>query len=129
MVDPFLEDRINDADDKQEQHINISHQLEDGVVRHHQANRKNDRLLSDLRTIENDTKDVEKEANPEDHQQFISHGIRLMYKYLQPEAINDDTQPHKFMNGLFNAKAEFLAIGITKSVGIYINKSEKDILL
>lgn len=52
-----------------------------------------------------------------------------MYKHLKPKTINNDTKPHKFMNSLFNSKAKFLTIRITKSIGINIDESKKDILL
>ena len=51
-----------------------------------------------------------------------------MHKYLEPETVNNDTEPNKLMYGLFNSEAKFLTIRITKCIGINIDESEKDIL-
>ncbi len=52
-----------------------------------------------------------------------------MYQHLKPKAIYNNAQPNKLMDSLLNSKPKFLTIRITKSIGIYINESKKDILL
>ena len=53
-----------------------------------------------------------------------------MDKCLQPETVDDDTQPHKLMYGLLDAEPQFLAVaGIVEGVGVDIDIGHKIVLI
>jgi hypothetical protein len=130
VIDPFLEDGVDDADGKEAEHVQVAHHLQQGILRKQLADGQDDRPLPDLGVIEDDGGDVEDEADSKHHQQLVLHRVGLVDEGLKVQAVDDDADPDELVNGLLDAEPQLLAaVGIAEGEEVDVDEGEEQVFL